>query len=151
MRLIKKTSFLQRIVLCYNFSLTIPERLYPFKAIIEGKKVRGRRSYDEAVAAYRAKFQTSGYGYMLIAYRQVFHVAGSILAITVATYMAHDLFGSDNALIFLLGFVVAFITYQEFGLQPRTHSQRWQKGIIDWAFWFTPILLYFFFYLPNGL
>lgn len=136
---------LARVKDAYEYTLTIPDRFYPFRKQVSGTWVRGRRAYDEAVAEYRKKLDaTTGIGYRLGAYRQVFHLAGSLLAIIISTLISRELFGSDIALFTLLAFLVLFITYQEFRLHPREYHQHWQKGIADWFVWLTPVGVYLF-------
>ncbi len=142
--------FSHSVLRCYDYVLTIPDRAYPFRSEIEGQWVRGRKSYDYAIAAYRLRTNKLGYGYKIVAYRQVFHFVGSIIAIVLATFLSKHLFGSETSLFLLLSFVVIFITYQEFSLQPRTHSQRWQKGITDWLVWLGPIAYYIYLILSHA-
>ncbi len=137
-----------RIINSYNYSLTIPDRFYPFKSEIEGQWVRGIRSYNKAVENYQKKVNAAtGIGLGLGTYRQIFHFIGSLIAITASTLISRDLFGSDIALYTLLAFVVLFISYQEFSLHPREYNQHWQKGIADWVVWFSPIGFYLFYFI----
>jgi hypothetical protein len=134
-----------RLTSAYHYLITVPDRCYPFRTEIEGQWVRGWRSYDQAVAQYRKRTNsTTGFGYRIDAYRQLFHLLGSFLIIIGATFISRNLFGSDTALFILLGLAFAFITYQEFSLQPRTYNQHWQKGLADWAVWLVPMGYYVF-------
>ena len=129
----------------YHYLVTVPDRCYPFRNEIEGQWVRGMRSYDQAVAQYRKKMNTAtGFGFRIDAYRQVFHLLGSLFIIGAATFLSRHFFGSDTALFILLGLAFAFITYQEFLLQPRTYNQHWQKGLADWSVWLVPMGYYVF-------
>lgn len=126
----------------YHFITTVPDRLYPFAAVIEGKKVRGMRSYQRQLEVMVEKYGIEKLGYKLMTYRQAWHLIGSLSFIVVATIVSDMLFGSDTALYVLLGFAILAITYQEFYLHPRTHGQKIHKGVLDWAVWTLPILLF---------
>jgi hypothetical protein len=127
----------------YHFAVTFPDRLYPFRNEIAGKWVRGIRSYDAALARASRRYGAGRYGYGLALYRQCFHLAGSLLVIYAATLVAYGFFGSRAALALLLALATAFITYQEFFLQPRVYRQRWPKGLADWSVWCLPMAAYF--------
>jgi len=126
----------------YRYSLTIPDRLYPFKNEIEGRWVRGERSYEAAVTRALAQYGLGRLGYKLTFYREAFHFVGSILFIVFSTLLARDLFGSDIALYVLFGAAVAALSYQEFYLHPREFGQHARKGITDWLVWVVPMVAY---------
>lgn len=134
----------RRSSLLYHFLITFPDRLYPFRTRIEGQWVRGIRSYDAALARAFRRYGAGRYSYGLALYRQCFHLAGSLLFIYAATLLAFDLFGGEAALALLLALATAFITYQEFFLQPRVYRQRWPKGLADWSVWCLPMAAYLF-------
>ncbi len=143
-----RKEILIRISNGYKYTLTIPDRFYPFRSEIEGQWVRGIRSYNQAVLNYQKRVNAAtGIGMRLGTYRQLFHLVGSIIAIVVATLLSRRVFGSDIALYTLLAAVVIFISYQEFSLHPREYSQHWQKGIADWVVWFSPIFVYIFYFV----
>lgn len=129
----------------YNFCVRIPDYLYPFSEMIEGKKVRWKAAYDQALARMNERKGGFGhYGAWLIAYRSVFHILGSFLFILFATLVSEDLFGSQVALYVLLGMAAFALVYQEFFLQPRTFGQLRLHGAIDVLSWIVPFGLYLF-------
>lgn len=130
----------------YHFFLVIPEHLYPFKNEVEGKWVRGVRSYNLTLRRYRRKYGAGRLGFALMAYRSAFHMFGSVLVIIGATFLTRAFFGSDIALFALLFGLVFFISYQEFILHRRRYRQLWKKSIVDWFSWVMPIGVYFFFF-----
>lgn len=123
----------------YTFLITIPDCLYPFSCTIEGKRVRWRAAYEQVLTEVRARMGAGHYGATLFAYRQVFHVVGSVLFMTTATFIAHRLFGSDTALLVLLGTATLAITFQEFYVHPRHYGQRLPKSVTDWLAWVAPM------------
>lgn len=128
----------------YTTFITLPDRLYPFACEIEGRFVRGRRSYEQAVAH---AFKTYGPGrlsYQLLLYRQTFHFVGALLFITSAGLFSKALFGSDTALYVLLASAIIALTFQEFYVHPRRYGQRTQKGMADWLTWVAPMMAYLF-------
>ena len=131
----------------YDFFITLPDRLYPFATVIDGKKVRGRRAYQKQLEAVLEKYGVGKLGYTLMAYRQVCHLLGSLLFLFSVTLIAHILFDSVTALYFLLAAAVLAITYQEFYLHPRTHGQHLKKGVLDWVVWTAPLFIYAGIYL----
>jgi hypothetical protein len=131
----------------YHALVVLPDRLYPFKTEVEGQWVRGVRSYNETLARYQRIYGPGRYGYKLNAYRQIFHLAGSIFFLASAAYLSQSLFGSTIALYAFLFAAVFFISFQEFYLQRRTYQQLWRKGVLDWLAWCLPIGIYFFVYL----
>ena len=130
----------------YANLVAIPDRLYPFKTEIEGKLVRGRKSYEHAVEHAFHEFGPGRFGYKLLAYREAFHFVGAILFITSAALVSRVVFGSDMALYVLLFAAIIALTYQEFYVHPRKYGQRTQKGITDWFTWVIPMMLFMFFF-----
>ncbi len=126
----------------YLYFITLPDRLYPFTSEIEGKLVRGQRSYEHTVNAALEKYGLGRLGYKLFLYREVFHFIGSVLFIIFATLVSQDLFGSDTALYVLLGAAILALSYQEFYVHPKTYGQHVQKGIADWLVWVVPMVAY---------
>lgn len=131
----------------YRFFITFPDRCYPFAAEIEGKRVRGIRSYERALENAFAHYGTDYLGYKLMAYRQVFHITGAILFILAAAFVSQHFFGTDIALYVLLGAAIFAITVQEFYLHPRAYHQHLPKGVIDWLAWVVPISAFLFMHL----
>lgn len=131
-------------VYIYAFFITLPDRFYPFANEINGRRIRGMRSYKKAVTRALRKNGVGRLGYKLIMYRQAFHFIGSIIFITLATILSDRLLGSEAALYFLLFVAIAALTYQEFYLHPRRYGQHFRKGAVDWLVWVTPILVYLF-------
>lgn len=128
----------------YSFFITLPERLYPFSCIVEGKRVRFRRAYQEILREVRERLGDGHYGARLFAYREVFHVMGAFLFILFAGLVSKELFGSDIALYVLLGAAFLAITFQEFYLQPRTLGQLRTKSVTDWLSWVVPFSAFLF-------
>ena len=131
----------------YNALVTLPDRLYPFRTEIEGQWVRGIRSYNATFKRYERKYGVGRYGFKLEAYRQLFHLAGSILFLFIAAYFSQVIFGNNGALPAFLSAAILFISFQEFYLHRRMYRQLWQKGVIDWLAWCVPIWIYFFTYI----
>lgn len=128
----------------YNFCVRIPDYLYPFSELIEGKRVRWKVAYDHALARMRENQGFGHYGARLIAYRSFFHIIGSLLFITFATLVSQQLFGSEIALYVLLGMAAFALIYQEFFLQPRTFGQMKIHSFIDLVSWTAPFAIYLF-------
>ncbi len=128
----------------YHALVVFPDHCYPFKTEIEGQWVRGVRSYNATLAKVQRQYGAGHYGFKLDAYRQVFHLAGSILFLITAAYLSELLFGSAHAIYAFLAAAVGFITFQEFYLQRKTYRQLWRKGIVDWLTWCVPMGIYFF-------
>ncbi|MBP9710905.1 MAG: hypothetical protein KBD50_01435 [Candidatus Pacebacteria bacterium] len=128
----------------YEFVETLPDRFYPFANDINGRRIRGIRSYKKAVQRALKKNGVGRLGYKLMVYRQTFHFIGSLLFIVFATLISQDLFGSEAALYALLCMAIIALTYQEFYLHPRKYGQRVKKGVIDWCVWIAPMLVYIF-------
>ncbi len=87
------------------------------------------------------------YGYKLGAYRQLFHLAGSILFLVSAAYLSESLLGGVNAMYALLAVAVVLVSFQEFYLHRRMYEQLWKKGVVDWLAWCVPLGIYFFTHL----
>ena len=128
----------------YRWLVMIPDRLYPFKTDVGGQRVRGIRSYNASLARYQRKYGAGHYGFKLDAYRQIFHLAGSVLYLLVAAYLSQALFGSERALYAFLAAAVLLISFQEFYLHRRMYRQLWKKGIVDWLAWCVPMGMYLF-------
>ncbi|MES2006673.1 MAG: hypothetical protein V4436_01030 [Patescibacteria group bacterium] len=126
----------------YLYFITLPDRLYPFRNEIEGKLVRGQRSYEQAVKVALEKYGLGRLGYRLMFYRETFHFLGSILFIISATVISKNLFGSDAALYVLLLAAIVALAFQEFYVHPKSFGQRTQKGIADWLVWVAPMVIY---------
>jgi hypothetical protein len=128
----------------YLFGVTLPERFYPFATKIEGRLVRGRRSYELATKKALKTYGLNRLGYKLTLYREVFHFAGSLFFILLVTYVSQTLFGSEDALYVLLVAAIAALFFQEFYLHPKLFGQPYKKGIIDIFSWIAPVAVYFF-------
>ncbi|KND50347.1 MAG: hypothetical protein AB202_01680 [Parcubacteria bacterium C7867-007] len=126
----------------YNFCVRIPDHLYPFSELIEGKRVRWKTAYDLALARINEVQGFGHYGARLIAYRSFFHILGSFLFIFFATLVSQDLFGSQIALYVLLGMAAFALIYQEFFLQPKTFGQLRLHSVIDVLSWTIPFVIY---------
>ena len=122
--------------------MTLPDRLYPFRNEIEGKWVRGQRSYEQAVKQALEKYGLGRLGYKLMLYRETFHFLGSILFIVSATIISKNLFGSDAALYVLLLAAIVALAFQEFYVHPKSYGQKARKGIADWLVWVAPMVIY---------
>jgi hypothetical protein len=131
----------------YHALVILPDRLYPFKTKIGGSWVRGVRSYDATLARYQRTYGTGRYGYKLGVYRQLFHLAGSILFLVVAAYFSESFLGSERAMYVLLVVAVILISFQEFYLHRRMYEQLWRKSVVDWLAWCVPFGVYFWVYL----
>ncbi len=123
----------------YDALVTLPDRFYPFRANVGGEWVRGVRAYNAAVAREVRRYGAGHYGFGLDAYRQLFHLAGSILFLALAAYVSQSLLGSREALYVFLVVAVLFISFQEFYLHRRLYRQLWKKGVVDWLVWCLPI------------
>ncbi|HUY62311.1 MAG TPA: hypothetical protein VMV50_00755 [Candidatus Paceibacterota bacterium] len=131
----------------YNALVTLPDRLYPFRAKVGGQWVRGVRAYNATLLRYERTHGMGHYGYGLEAYRQLFHLTGSILFLVVAAYVSQAYFGSTKALYAFLAVAVLFISYQEFYLHRRLYRQLWKKGVLDWLAWCVPMGIFVFTHL----
>ena len=128
----------------YHALVVLPDYCYPFKTEIEGQWVRGVRSYNATLAQVEEMYGRGHYGFKLDVYRQIFHLAGSILFLIVSAYLSQSFFSAPEAMYVFLAIAVAFISFQEFYLQRRTYQQLWRKGIADWFTWCVPMGIYFF-------
>lgn len=131
----------------YHAIVTLPDRLYPFRARIRGRWVRGIRAYNFALARAFRLYGPGRYGYKLSLYRSFFHVLGALFIIFGTAFVSQSFFGSAVALYLVLTLTVLFVTFQEFYLQRRIYRQLWRKGILDWFTWVVPIGLYLFTHL----
>lgn len=131
----------------YHALVVLPDRLFPFKTEVEGQWVRGIRSYNATLARYQRMYGRGRYGYELGAYRQVFHLAGSILFLFAAAYLSQSLFESTRALYAFLVAAILLISFQEFYVHRRMYQQLWRKGVIDWLAWCVPFGVYVWMYL----
>lgn len=124
----------------YYFCETIPDRLYPFRAEIDGVRRRGRLAYQAAVARARAQYGAAAHGRWLIVYRSAFHVLGSVLVVLGVTVISESLFGTVVGMqVFLVGFI-SFLFLQEFYWHPRRYAQGRTKSYIDWLTWVVPMV-----------
>lgn len=128
----------------YHALVCLPDRCYPFKTEVQGQWVRGIRSYNATLARYQKKYGSGRYGFKLDAYRQLFHLAGSILFLISAAYLSEQFFKTSDAMYVFLATAVMLISFQEFYLHRRIYEQLWKKGIIDWFVWCIPLGIYFF-------
>jgi hypothetical protein len=131
----------------YESLVTLPDRLYPFRVEVDGEYVRGVRAYQARLAQVEHQYGQGHYGYRLEAYRQLFHLAGSLLFLIVAAYLSRAFFPGSVALDAFLGVAVVFITFQEFYLHRKLYAQLWKKGLLDWVSWCVPIGAYLLFSL----
>jgi len=128
----------------YHALVVLPDRAFPFKTEVKGRWVRGMRSYDARLARYQRQHGKGHFGYRLGAYRQLFHLAGSILFLMVAAYLSDFFFKTTDAVAMFLAVAVLFISFQEFYLHRRMYQQLWKKGIVDWLTWCVPFGIYLF-------
>lgn len=133
----KRTNF-------YHALVVLPDRLFPFKTEIEGQWVRGVRSYNARLAYYQSKYGVGRYGFKLEAYRQLFHLAGSILFLIATASVSKLFFGDEGGMLAFLGAAIALVSFQEFYLHRRMYQQLWRKSVIDWLAWCVPFVVYFF-------
>ncbi|MBX9906514.1 hypothetical protein K2X96_01280 [Patescibacteria group bacterium] len=130
----------------YEFMETVPDRLYPFACEIEGRLVRGRRSYMQALDRAVEMYGPHHFGYKLIVYRTAFHFLGSVFFIVCAALISQKLLGSEMALYVLLGAAIIALFVQEFYSHPKRYGQSRQKGILDWLTWVIPMMVYISFH-----
>lgn len=126
----------------YHALVIIPDRVYPFQNLVGGELVRGIRSYNAALARYERKYGKGHYGFKLGAYRQLFHLGGSVLFLVLAAALSEEFLGGSEALYVLLVAAVLLISFQEFYLHRRMYEQLWRKGIVDWLAWCLPMGMY---------
>ena len=131
----------------YHALVVLPDYCYPFKNQVRGQWVRGVRSYNSVLARVERKYGAGHYGFKLDVYRQLFHLAGSILFLIMAAYLSESLLGNPNAIYAFLIAAVLLVSFQEFYLQRRTYQQLWKKGVVDWLAWCMPLGIYFFTHL----
>lgn len=131
----------------YLYCESMPDRLYPFTAEIEGRFVRGRESYKQAVERAMEKYGPNHLGYKLQFYRGAWHFMGSVLFIVFATLISQELFGSETAIYVLLGAAIFALFVQEFIYHPNRFKQSPRKGIADWLTWVIPMVLYVIFWM----
>lgn len=139
-------SLRQRIIRLHHWFETLPDKLYPFRAEIEGKWVRGKAAYQKLLEDGFALHGHGRVGYKLTIYRGAWHIAGSILLIAgiVAVSNRWSPEGSLAPTLLLLAIVALFL--QEFILHPRRYGQSFNKGLFDVATWLTPIAIYVLFF-----
>jgi hypothetical protein len=136
----------ERLKSLYLFVQTIPDRIYPFKAEVEGKFVRGRIAYRKALDEAFLRYGPNHYGYKLIMYRGTCHVVGSIVFILTATFLSQSLFGGETALYVLMGLMIGGVLIQEFYWQPRVLGQLTHKAVVDSLSWAIPMVVYLAFF-----
>lgn len=133
----------EKIRTLYLFIQTIPDRLYPFTSDIEGKYVRGRESYKQAMKESFEKYGPNNFGFKLTFYRSTFHLLGSVVSIILAAFISQRFFGSEIALYIMMILMITGIFVQEFYWQPKQLGQLRYKSIIDSLTWVVPVVLYF--------
>ena len=134
----------EKIRTFYLFGKTFPDRMYPFKREIEGKFVRGRASYEQAVAEAWGKFGPHHLGFRLTFYRETFHFFGAIIFILLTTVVSQYFLDSERALYVLMGGAIVALFAQEFYFHPKYYEQPTVKGVFDWLTWVIPMLMYLF-------
>jgi hypothetical protein len=126
----------------YEFTETIPDYLYPFACEIEGRWVRGRKSYLQALNHAFDTYGPHRLGYKLTVYRAGFHFLGAVLFIIFSAIVSKKLLGSEIALYILLVAAIVALFIQEFHSHPKRYGQSKQKGWLDWLTWTIPMLVY---------
>lgn len=126
----------------YAFIRTVPDQLYPFTCEIEGTFVRGRASYEHAVAAAWEMYGPHHLGYKLTLYREAFHFLGAVIFITLTALLSQQFLNSERALYVLLGSAILALFAQEFYYHPKYYAQPTIKGVSDWLTWVVPMVLY---------
>jgi hypothetical protein len=132
----------QFFISLHHWVETIPDKLYPFKYEIEGKWVRGKRAYHQAL---ENGFEIHGPGqtsYTLMIYRGTWHLLGSILLMGSLTIIANRFLGSGVALYILMATAIAALCLQEFVLHPKRYGQTTGKGVFDIITWVAPMAAY---------
>jgi len=137
MRAIKKI-----FVVWYVYVKTVPDRLYPFRSEIEGRFVRGRASYEQAVSVAWEKYGLHHLGFKLTVYREAFHFIGAVAFIVVTAALSQEFLNSERALYVLLGSAIVALFAQEFYFHPKYYKQPTVKGVSDWLSWVIPMILY---------
>lgn len=126
-----------------DYIVTVPDRLYPFTEVTEsGKKLSGEKAYEYLALKNKEKFDDvySLQSPKLLLWREAFHFGASIFVVFIADQMFRNM-SFFNGFAFL-GFVVFCVALQEFYLHPHYYGQKAQKGMIDFAVWMVPIVLY---------
>lgn len=131
----------------YIYCESIPDRLFPFASEIEGKVVRGYKSYKKKVEGAVEQYGPQALGYQIQLYRAAWHLFGSILIIVGATFISKHFLGSETALYILLGLAIIALFVQEFISHPARYNQPLYKNFTDWLTWAVPMLIYIFFWL----
>jgi hypothetical protein len=129
----------------YHFFIVLPDRLFPFSATINGRRVRGRLAYEFRVSKIERKYGPGHLGVLINLYRSFFHIVASVAVIILFALLARKFFGDERALYVLLSFMTVLVTYQEFYYHRREYGQLWRKGVLDWLSWMVPIGVYLFF------
>ncbi len=127
----------------YDYLITVPERLYPFTETTEsGKVLTGEQAYQYVAEKNKNKFDDaySLQSPKLLLWRQVFHFVPSVVLVLIAHGMFRTM-SFFNGFSFLV-FVVVLLYIQEFYLHPHYYGQKFQKGMIDFAVWMLPIVVY---------
>ncbi|NCS98997.1 hypothetical protein GW764_02305 [Candidatus Parcubacteria bacterium] len=136
----------EKIKKIYYYIIAIPDKLYPFASIIEGKVVRGESSYLDAV---KKAFELNGegkFGMGLMFYRQTFHLIGAVLFVIFSTLISSNFFDNELMPFFLFGFVMVALAFQEFYFHPKKYNQVFKKGFIDWVVWIVPMAIYLIYF-----
>ncbi len=118
---------------------SIPDYLYPFASEIEGRFVRGKKSYIHAVNRALQRYNSHTIGYRLIMYRGIFHFVGAVLFVIVATVFSKYFLGTETALYVLIGAAITALFFQEFYIHPRRYRQTVHKSFFDWLSWVVPM------------
>jgi hypothetical protein len=130
----------------YHFFIVLPERLYPFSAMVAGSRVRGIRAYESRVRMLERRYGRGHLGVWLHCYRSFFHVVGAVLIIVASALVTQRFFGNQEALYAMLGTATVLISFQEFYYHRREYAQLWGKSVIDWLSWVVPIGIYLFYF-----
>lgn len=80
--------------------------------------------------------------------REIFHVVGACIIIGIS----HILFTFKYryAPLILFGILGIWVTYQEFYLHVQKYNQGIGEGMLDWASWMIPVIIYLvFIYRPK--
>lgn len=125
----------------------IPDYFYPFASKVGGKWVRGKRSYEHAVAHALRHYGYHRLGYKLTLYREAWHFLGSVLFIISAALISQLFFGNEVAFYLLLSSAIVALTFQEFYVHPKRYGQHLPKGIADWCAWVMPMVVYIFLFI----
>ncbi len=128
-----------------HFFVILPNYLYPFSAMVGGKKVRGWRAYEYTVSVHERRYGKGHWGVFINLYRSFFHIIGSLIVITLFALIVRELFGTERALYAVLGAMTVAFAYQEFYYHRRVYGQIWKKGVVDWLSWVVPASIYVFF------